>query len=69
LRATSAEKLAQDLDFFGFMKGPAVTFLTMAQSHSVHHRGQLAAYLRPMGSSVPSIYGGSADEPMQAASA
>jgi uncharacterized damage-inducible protein DinB len=28
----------------------------------VHHRGQLSTYLRPMGSSVPSIYGPSADE-------
>ena len=32
-----------------------------------HHRGQLAAYLRAMGSAVPAIYGGSADEPFQAA--
>lgn len=30
----------------------------------VHHRGQLATYLRPMGSTVPQIYGPSADEPM-----
>jgi uncharacterized damage-inducible protein DinB len=67
LRATPAEKLAKEIDFFGFMKAPAVTFLAMAQNHSVHHRGQLAAYLRAMGSQVPSIYGGSADEPMQAA--
>lgn len=28
----------------------------------VHHRGQLATYLRPMGAKVPSIYGPSADE-------
>jgi hypothetical protein len=27
----------------------------------VHHRGQLATYIRPMGGSVPSIYGPSAD--------
>jgi uncharacterized damage-inducible protein DinB len=68
LRAASPEKLSREVDFFGFMKAPAVTFLAMAQNHSVHHRGQLAAYLRAMGSAVPSIYGGSADEPMQAAS-
>jgi uncharacterized damage-inducible protein DinB len=30
----------------------------------VHHRGQISTYLRPMGSTVPSIYGPSADEPM-----
>ncbi|HVF91600.1 MAG TPA: DinB family protein [Blastocatellia bacterium] len=29
----------------------------------VHHRGQLSTYLRPMGATVPSIYGPSADEP------
>jgi uncharacterized damage-inducible protein DinB len=28
----------------------------------VHHRGQLSTYLRPMGSTVPQIYGPSADE-------
>jgi uncharacterized damage-inducible protein DinB len=67
LRATSAEKLARDVDFFGLTNAPVVTFLATAQNHSVHHRGQLAAYLRAMGSHVPSIYGGSADEPFQAA--
>ena len=30
----------------------------------VHHRGQISAYLRAMGSTVPQIYGPSADEPM-----
>lgn len=30
----------------------------------IHHRGQLSTYLRPMGSTVPRIYGPSADEPM-----
>jgi uncharacterized damage-inducible protein DinB len=30
----------------------------------VHHRGQLSTYLRPMGSTVPAIYGPSADESM-----
>ena len=29
----------------------------------VHHRGQLSTYLRAMGSTVPQIYGPSADEP------
>lgn len=28
---------------------------------AVHHRGQLSAYLRPMGGKVPAIYGPSAD--------
>jgi uncharacterized damage-inducible protein DinB len=27
----------------------------------IHHRGQLATYIRPMGGKVPAIYGPSAD--------
>ena len=69
LRALSPDKLSREVDFFGMMKLPAVSFLGLANNHSIHHRGQLAAYLRPMGSKVPAIYGGSADEPMQAAAA
>ena len=69
LRAMPSDKLAGEIDFFGMMKAPLVSFLAMANNHGIHHRGQLAAYLRPMGSAVPSIYGGSADEPMQAAAA
>ena len=30
----------------------------------IHHRGQVTTYLRAMGSTVPQIYGSSADEPM-----
>ncbi|PYR30272.1 MAG: hypothetical protein DMF90_28055, partial [Acidobacteria bacterium] len=29
----------------------------------IHHRGQLTTYLRAMGSTVPQVYGPSADEP------
>ena len=61
-----AEKLAATVDFFGMMQMPNVTYLGFANNHSVHHRGQLAAYLRAMGSKVPAIYGDSADEPMSA---
>jgi uncharacterized damage-inducible protein DinB len=66
VRALSADKLARPVDFFGMMTQPAVWFLGFANNHSMHHRGQLAAYLRAMGSKVPAIYGGSADEPMVA---
>src|SRR5688572_18235007 len=45
LRETPGEKLAQEVDFFG-MKMPPVAVLPMANNHSIHHRGQLAAYLR-----------------------
>jgi uncharacterized damage-inducible protein DinB len=30
---------------------------------SIHHRGQLSTYIRPMGGKVPSIYGPSGDNP------
>jgi uncharacterized damage-inducible protein DinB len=40
---------------------PAVSFLTLSQNHTIHHRGQLSTYLRPMGGKVPSIYGESYD--------
>jgi uncharacterized damage-inducible protein DinB len=58
------EKLTQTVDFFG-MKMPAVQVMLFALVHMVHHRGQLSAYLRPMGGKVPAIYGGSFDEPWQ----
>jgi uncharacterized damage-inducible protein DinB len=58
------DKLLQNLDFYGMFNNPAVTYLNFLLVHTVHHRGQLSAYLRPVGSKVPSIYGGSADEPM-----
>ena len=67
LRALPADKLARVVDFFGMMQLPAAGYLGLANNHSVHHRGQLAAYLRAMGGKVPSIYGGSADEPMTGA--
>jgi uncharacterized damage-inducible protein DinB len=37
--------------------------LWIALFDTVHHRGQLSTYLRPMGGKVPSIYGPSADAP------
>ncbi len=40
---------------------PVGQFLWFILFDSIHHRGQLAAYLRPMGARVPSIYGPSAD--------
>ena len=65
VKALPAEKLAQPINFFG-MEFPAVVYLSLLTHHSAHHRGQLSVYLRPMGAKVPSIYGGSADEPFQA---
>ena len=40
---------------------PVGEFLWFILFDAIHHRGQLSAYLRPMGGKVPSIYGPSAD--------
>ena len=64
-KALPGEKLAEIVDFFGVMKLPNVNLIGFWNNHSIHHRGQLAAYLRAMNAHVPSIYGGSADEPFQ----
>lgn len=65
LKDLPAEKLLSPISFFGVMELPAVAYLNFLNLHSSHHRGQLSTYLRPMGSKVPGIYGGSADEPFQ----
>jgi len=61
VRAMPAEKLSSVLDLLGMIQMPAINFLALALKHSVHHRGQLSTYLRPMGGKVPGIYGPSAD--------
>jgi len=67
VRALSGEELLTPIDFLGVFNLPAAFYLGFLNNHSIHHRGELATYLRPMGSKVPSIYGGSYDEPFQAA--
>jgi len=62
LSAYTPEEAARILDFHGFLQAPAAGFISFAVGHSIHHRGQLSSYLRPMGGKVPSIYGPSADE-------
>lgn len=63
VRSLSPEQLLKPIDFYGVFKFPAVMYLGFLNNHSIHHRGQLSTYLRPMGSKCPSIYGGSYDEP------
>ena len=63
VRAMSGEQLVKVIDMFGMMQMPAVNFVSLAVKHSVHHRGQLSTYLRPMGGKVPGIYGPTADTP------
>jgi uncharacterized damage-inducible protein DinB len=47
------------------MEQPAGEFIWMLFFDAIHHRGQLAAYIRPMGGKVPAIYGPSADSRRQ----
>ena len=61
-QALPAEKWAGSLEFFGSQRLAS----PMAWSFLfdiVHHRGQITTYLRPMGSTVPQVYGPSGDEP------
>lgn len=57
----SNEQLAQTVDFRGRLQLAAVMYLNVLLHHSIHHRGQLSTYLRPMGAKVPAIYGESYD--------
>jgi uncharacterized damage-inducible protein DinB len=50
------------LEFFGGQR-PAAAMAWSFLFDIVHHRGQISTYLRAMGSTVPQIYGPSADEP------
>lgn len=63
-KSLTAEQCTTVISFHNVISLPAVAYLGLMVKHSVHHRGQLSAYLRPMGAKVPAIYGGSADEPM-----
>ena len=65
IKQLSGDDLAKIVNFFGVMQVPNVMLITFWNNHSIHHRGQLATYLRAMNAHVPSIYGGSADEPFQ----
>ena len=57
-----AERWNGTLEFFGSRR-PASPMAWSFLFDIVHHRGQITTYLRPMGSTVPQIYGPSADEP------
>jgi uncharacterized damage-inducible protein DinB len=62
LTKLTGEQLVKIVDFRGMFQRPAVTFVVMGLHHTIHHRGQLSAYLRSMGAKVPSIYGESYDD-------
>jgi uncharacterized damage-inducible protein DinB len=62
LKALPADRWNGTLEFFG-QDRPASPMAWSFLFDIVHHRGQITTYLRPMGSTVPQIYGPSADEP------
>jgi uncharacterized damage-inducible protein DinB len=62
LEALSPERWEGMLEFYGTDR-PAAPMAWSFLFDIVHHRGQITTYLRPMGSTVPQVYGPSADEP------
>ncbi len=61
-KALPAARWDGTLEFFGSQR-PASPMAWSFLFDIVHHRGQITTYLRPMGSTVPQIYGPSGDEP------
>jgi uncharacterized damage-inducible protein DinB len=61
LSKLNGEQLTKVVDFRGMMQLPALAYVQFTLHHSIHHRGQLSMYLRPVGAKVPSIYGESYD--------
>ena len=61
-KALPASNWDGTLEFFGKQR-PASPMAWGFLLDIVHHRGQITTYLRPMGSTVPQVYGPSADEP------
>ncbi len=67
VKLLTGDQLLRPIDFRGIFNFPAYAYLQSGLSHTIHHRGQLSTYLRPMGGRVPSIYGESYDtRPKQA---
>ncbi|HUE76314.1 MAG TPA: DinB family protein [Longimicrobiales bacterium] len=57
-----AERWGGSVDLFGTER-PAAAMAWSFFFDIIHHRGQITTYLRPMGSTVPQVYGPTADEP------
>ena len=62
LKSLAGDKWDGTLELFGHQR-PSAPMAWSFLFDIVHHRGQITTYLRPMGSTVPQIYGPSADEP------
>jgi uncharacterized damage-inducible protein DinB len=55
------DAIAAGLFPHGFATFPAIVLLQLILNHTIHHRGQLSTYLRPMGAKMPPLYGPSHD--------
>lgn len=67
LERLTPEQLQRDVPFFfggqEVMRAPGMESGWGFLFDIIHHRGQISTYLRAMGSTVPQIYGPTADEP------
>ncbi|MCC7356009.1 MAG: hypothetical protein IT410_00100 [Candidatus Doudnabacteria bacterium] len=64
IKATPGEDLEKNMDWIG-RQAPRLEALMSMLFDQVHHRGQMSVYIRLADGKVPSIYGPSADEPME----
>jgi uncharacterized damage-inducible protein DinB len=55
LTKLTGEQLVRVIDFRGVVQLPALSFLQTGTSHSIHHRGQLSAYLKVIGVEQPAL--------------
>jgi uncharacterized damage-inducible protein DinB len=67
VKAAPEDLMSQTINFPAgpgkIMEMPKRNVFWMFLMDAVHHRGQLSVYLRMLDAKVPSIYGGSLDEP------
>src|SRR5262245_39387219 len=61
VRRLNVKKLTTYLSFYGVFRHPAVVYLTFLHDHTVHHRGQLSAYAREVGSKISMLKGRNGD--------
>ncbi len=64
IKATPDDQLHSNMEWIG-RQAPRLEALTSMLFDQVHHRGQMSVYVRMAGGLVPSIYGPSADEPLE----
>lgn len=55
LQTLTGEQLVKRIPFHTYNES-ALAYLQFMVTHSIHHRGQLTVYLRPMGAKVPPMH-------------